>query len=228
MQYRIISIGTLSDHELWSKKMPPRTAHATTTLILTEDRRMLVDPALPGEVLGARLNERAGLNIGDITDIFLTAFRPAHRWGLKAFQDANWLIAESEREAMGQALVEQFQQEQGEEQKAALREEIALLKRCKSAPDKLAQGVDLFPIPGFTPGTCGLLLSLPQATVLIAGDAVATEDHFIQGRVLKGAWDATQAKESFAEVMEIADVIVPGHGNVIFNLTRSAMAMGAQ
>ena len=223
MDYRIISIGALSHHELWDKPLPPHTAHATTTLITAEDRRLLVDPALPGEVLAARLGERAGLTPNDVTDIFLTTFRPAHRWGLKAFEHANWWIAELEREEMGRALLEQFQQEDGEEQRAALRDEIALLKQCTSAPDTLAMGVDLFPLPGFTPGTCGLILSMPSKTICIAGDAVATEDHLAQGRVLKGAWDANQAKESFAEVIEIADVVVPGHGNVLLNPTRDPM-----
>lgn len=75
-------------------------------------------------------------------------------------------------------------------------------------------------MPGYTPGTCGLLLVFPTTTVLIAGDAVATSEHMEQGRVLRGCFDTETAQESFIEAMQIADVIVPGHDNVVVNPTR--------
>ncbi|MEM6331956.1 MAG: MBL fold metallo-hydrolase [Planctomycetota bacterium] len=215
---RIISIGALSIHELWDAPLPPRTAHATTTLVVADDRRILVDPALPPEVISARLEERAGLRPSDITDVFLTCFRPAHRMGLPAFDSAKWWVGEVEREAVGTMLVERFQAEPADSDEAEIyRREVALLQRCQAAPDKLAEGVDLFPLPGYTPGTCGLLLPEPTRTILIAGDAVPTVEHLHRGRVLRGAFDAELAMESFKEAIEIADVIVPGHDNVQLN-----------
>ena len=94
------------------------------------------------------------------------------------------------------------------------------MKKCVAAPDKLAPQVDLFPLPGYTPGCCGLLLSQTNSTTLIAGDAIATAEHLEQGRVLRGAYDVKQAQESFMEAVEIADVIVPGHDNLLLNPTR--------
>jgi glyoxylase-like metal-dependent hydrolase (beta-lactamase superfamily II) len=220
MDYRIISIGALSVHELWPRQGPTRTAHATTTLVRSGDRRILVDPGLPPQVIAARLAERAGLLPEDISDVFLTNFRPAHRWGLPAFPNARWLIAEAEREAVGVNLIERFREESDDELKSMLQQDIALLKRCEAAPDRLAPHVDLFPLPGFTPGTCGLLLSLPGVTVLIAGDAVATEEHLEQGRVLRGTHDVVMAQQSLTEVVEIADLIIPGHDNLVQNPTR--------
>jgi len=41
-----------------------------------------------------------------------------------------------------------------------------------------------------------------------------------QGRILRGAWDAEQAKESLKEAVEIADVIIPGHDNTLLNPTK--------
>jgi glyoxylase-like metal-dependent hydrolase (beta-lactamase superfamily II) len=223
MDYRIISIGALSCHELWNETAPSRTAHATTTLVRSGDRVILVDPALPPQVIAARLQERAGLATEAITDVFLTNFRPAHRMGLAAFEQARWLIGEAEREAIGARLVEQYKQIEadGDDQtRQMLESDIALLKRCQPAPDQLAEHVDLFPLPGFTPGTCGLLLSHPNRTTLIASDAVATAEHLEQGRVLRGAFDAEQARESFMEAIEIADVLIPGHDNVLMNPMR--------
>ena len=216
----MISIGALSVHELWTQQGPARTPHATTTLVRSEGRRILVDPGLPGQVVAARLAERAGLGPEDISDVFLTCFRPAHRWGLDAFPNARWLISETERETVGRGLIDQLQRAEDEEHGAMLKREIALLQRCEPAPDRLARQVDLFPLPGFTPGTAGLLLSHPAATILIAGDAVGSAEHLEHGRVLRQAFDAEQARQSLLEALEIADMIVPGHDNIVFNPTR--------
>jgi len=220
MHYRIISIGALSRHELWPGDGGNRSAHATTTLIRSGDRVILVDPALPPQVVTARLSERAGLLPGGVTDVFLTCFRPAHRHGLTAFPNANWLISEREREVVGAMLVERFQQEDDPDAKQAIQRDVAILKKCRPAPDRLAEHVDLFPLYGFTPGTCGLLLGERRSTVLIAGDAIATAEHLEQGRVLRGAYDLEAAQESFAEAIQIADTVVPGHDNVTINPAR--------
>lgn len=220
MDFRVISIGTLSHHPLWNETQPVRTPHATTVLIRSEEKTILVDPALPPEALAARLYERSGLTPERITDVFLTNFRPAHRQGLTAFEKANWWIAEQEREAVGVEMLRRFEAVDDEQTRQILREEIALMKRCSAAPDKLAERVDLFPLPGYTPGTCGLLLPMPRHTVLIASDAVATVEHLEQGRILDGAWDRKQATEALQEAVEIADWIVPGHDNLTLNPTR--------
>lgn len=221
LDYRIISIGTLSYHELWGVSQQQRTAHATTTLIQSGDVNILVDPGLPGQAVTARLTERAGLTPDDIHIVFLTSFRPAHRRGLTAFAKSKWFIAEMERETVGRRLVEDFQQQDHDAETQDLyRQEIAVLKQCETAPDTLAEHVDLFPMYGYSPGTCGLLLSYPRRTVLLTGDAAPTAEHVRQGRVLRGAFDVEQAQESLKEAIEIADVIVPGHDNVLLNPTR--------
>lgn len=221
MEYRIISIGALSRHELWKEAGATRSAHSTCTLIRSEKQVILVDPGLPAQIIGARLEERAGIKLKDVTDVFLTNFRPSHRWGLPGLEHANWYISELEREAIGQHLVEQFQREEKESDAwEIIKRDIELLQKCKSAPDQLAKGVDLFPSYGFTPGTCGLLLAMPTHTVVVAGDAVATQEHLEQGRVLRGAYDAAAAKDSLFEIVEIADLIIPGHDNIQVNRSR--------
>jgi glyoxylase-like metal-dependent hydrolase (beta-lactamase superfamily II) len=217
---RVISIGALSRNNLWEERVATRTAHSTTTLVRSGEKSILVDPGLPAQVLEARLAERAGISPENITDVFLTNFRPAHRRGLMLFPNANWWISEAEREMIGVTLVQRLEDEEDTDNQKILREEISLLQRCKAAEDRVAPQVDLFPLPGFTPGTCGLLLTLPQATVLIAGDAVPTIDHLQRGQVLPGGYDLEKARESFAEAVEIADWIIAGHDNLLPNMTR--------
>jgi glyoxylase-like metal-dependent hydrolase (beta-lactamase superfamily II) len=95
--------------------------------------------------------------------------------------------------------------------------ELRLLESIRPADDKLADSVDLFPLFGYTPGTCGLLVASTTVTTLIAGDAVPTLDHFLAGQVLPDSADIKAAQEALAEAYEIADVIVPGHDNAFVN-----------
>jgi len=223
IDYRVISIGALSRHPLRTgEPAQQRTPHATTTLIQSGEKRILVDPALPAEALNARLIERAGLPLDAVTDVFLTNFRPAHRGALLKMERAHWWISEAEREQVGVSLIDLLQRVDEDDQEQ-VKQEIAILKRCEPAPDQLAEQVDLFPLPGFTPGTCGLLLPLPTATVLIAGDAVATQEHLEQGKVPENGWDVEQARASLREAVEIADWLICGHDNLLPNMTRAGV-----
>ena len=214
----IISIGTLSRNRLWNEASAVRTAHATTSLIRTRKATILVDPGLPGVVLGARLHERTGLKPEQIDTIFLTNFRPSHRAGLAAFPKARVFLHEPEKEFAREQLTRLISQAPPQDiDRAAMEKDLALLDSMQNPPDKIAEGIDLFPLPGYTPGTCGLLVSAIATTTLIAGDAVATMDHFLAGQVLPDAYDIKTAQESLQEVYEIADQIVPGHDNIFLN-----------
>lgn len=223
LEYRIISIGALDAHPLRGERHAARTGHATTVLVRSGQTAILVDPGLPAPALAARLEERSGLRPADITHVFMTSFRPDVRRGLEAFDNASWLISEAERESVGVALIGEFKRaaETGEADLAsALEKDIALLRRCEPAPDRLAPRVDLFPLPGVTPGLTGLVLAGPRHTTVVAGDAVPTEEHLAQGKVLPWAADVTRARESFAEVVEIADLVVLGRDNIVVNPTK--------
>ena len=102
-------------------------------------------------------------------------------------------------------------------------EELALLESLTPAADRVADQLDLFPLPGYTPGNCGLLIKLPTTTVMIAGDAAPTQDHFLAGQVLPDAYDIQAAQESLREVYEIADLIIPGHDNIFVNPRSAGM-----
>lgn len=222
-EVRVISIGTLAAHPLWNERSAARTGHATTTLITAGDRRILVDPSLPAPALVARLGERANLAPSDITDVFLTSFRPDVRRSIEAFPDAQWWISESERETVGVALLARAQEadEAGDEElRDALARDVGIMKRCKAAPDALAERVDLFPLPGVTPGLAGLLIAHPRHTLLICGDAIPTVEHLEQGAVMPSAADVTRAQESFSDAVEIADLLVLGRDNLVVNPAR--------
>lgn len=213
----VISIGAMAANPLWDERAPVRTGHATTTLVVSGDRRILVDPGLPGPILAARLGERVNLKPEQITDVVLTSFKPDVRRGIDAFREANWWIGEMEREGVGVPMIGELQraEEAGDSELAAmLKRDVAILQRCKPIPDNLAPGVDCFPLPGVTPGSIGLLIARRNATIIIAGDCVPTLGHAEKGKTLPTCADFEAARASFTEAMEIADQIVPGRDNL--------------
>ncbi len=223
-RFDIISIGTLSRNRLWGETEALRTPHSTTTLIRSGKRVILVDPGLPATALAARLYERTGLKPEQIDTVFLTNFRPSHRAGLALFTKAKKLIGEIEQQHTRQYLERMIGQAPEEDiDRRLLSEELNLLESLGVADDQIASQVDLFPLPGYTPGNCGLLLKLPTVTVMLAGDAVPTQDHFLAGQVLPDAYDIKQAQEALGEIYEIADLIIPGHDNVFMNPRASGM-----
>lgn len=230
LEYRVISIGTLGAHPLWGEdsRIEVRTGHATTTLVSADSARILIDPSLPPAAMLARLGERSPVRANEITHVFLTSADPLHHRALALFEKAAWLAHETEIEARRAAVDEALgRARQGDDPSliAALDHERALLDRCRPAPDALARGVDLFPLPGVTPGCCGVILALPGATALVCGDAVATSEHLEQAKVLPDCWDVDQARESFAEAIQIADILIPGRDNVAFNPVRRPLGM---
>jgi glyoxylase-like metal-dependent hydrolase (beta-lactamase superfamily II) len=75
--------------------------------------------------------------------------------------------------------------------------------------------VTVYPLRGASPGSAGLLLTPPMVTVVVAGDAAVTGEHVRRGQVWDGCADVEQATASMRDFLELADVIVPGHDNVL-------------
>ena len=217
VDYTVISIGAMGANRLWGESAPVRTSHATSTLVIDGDRRILVDPSLPPAALAARFNERTGRGIDSVTDVFCTTLRPVHRRSIEAFADARWWACEAEIEAYARHLesMSESADRLEDDQVAAIEADRALVRRFQAAPDQFGPQTSLFPLHGASPGSAGLLLTPATTTVLIAGDAIITGGHFLAGQIWQGCHDTEAAQESFRDAMEIADVIIPGHDNVM-------------
>ncbi len=217
---RVISIGTMAANPLWGERAPVRTGHATTTLIRSGDVVLLIDPGLPEQAIAARLLERTGITPDAVTHVMLTSFHADTHRGITAFPRAAWLVSREEREGVGIPLVRElrYASERNQPELAErLKHQVAVLQRCVEAPDELALGVDLFPLPGLTPGLCGVVVEQDEQTTVICGDAIATVEHLRQKLVLNSADNAIRARESFAEAVQIADWLVLGRDNAVVN-----------
>ena len=185
-----------------------------------------MDPALPAPALVARMSERTTVKPDEVTHVFLTSLGAEGRRALSVFEEATWLVHEPELSVARTRLNEDLREAREARDTDLIghyEREVGLLERCEPAPDRLVQGIDLFPMPGVTPGTCGLLLALPRLTVLICGDAVPTTEHLEQGKVLPSCHNVEQAQESFADAVEIADLLILGRDNIVPNPLRRAM-----
>ncbi len=213
----VISIGTLSRNVLWDERAPVRPAHATTTLIRDDGFSILVDPSLPPELMAHRLDERSGMKPSQIDVVFLTSFSPAHRRGLTLFEKSDWFMSEVERDTVRAAIDGVLGGGSGVEGVSydEIQAEVELIGRIKDAPERFTPDVGFFPSYGASPGNAALLISAAR-TIIVAGDAIVTRDYLDQGRVWDRSTDPAKAKESFSEIVEIADAIVPGHDNIIY------------
>lgn len=217
LEYTIISIGTLSHNRFWGESRPVRTAHATTTLVRDGEKLILVDPSLPAPALAARFNERTGKTLADVTDVFCTTLRPVHRRSVAALPEANWWCAAAELELYREGLrdlrdtAERLQSDDS----GRAETDLALLDRFRGAPERFGPQVQLYPLAGPTSGSAGLLLATARETVIIAGDAALTGEHVRRGQVWERCADTDAALASLKDILELADVIVPGHDNVV-------------
>jgi glyoxylase-like metal-dependent hydrolase (beta-lactamase superfamily II) len=221
-----VSIGALSRNRFWNETEPKRGAHATTTVVRDGKTTILVDPGLPEQLLVPRLEERTGVAPDQIDAVFLTNFRPVHRRALGAFSKASWLMAEAEIEACREHLSQLAASAregagsrggrgvQERELEAIIKQERGMLDRIAKVPDKLTKRVHLFPCPGVTPGASGLLLTEASRSVVVCGDAVISRDYYEAGQVYEQVYDLEAAQASFRDIMEVADLVIPGHDNV--------------
>jgi len=197
----IVAIGSLAKNKYWKEKLPAREEYATTTLIRAGKMTLLVDPGWPAEVLRAAIFYRTGLEPKAVTHVFVTHFDPAHRRGIALFAKAKWWMYEEEMRYADAELPDDAPDRR-------------VLARLEAAPERLAPGVDLYPTFGHTPGHASLLVYSAVESTIVAGDVVLTRDHFEQGDLGEPPWDLAKAKESFQEILEIADAVVPGHDNL--------------
>lgn len=218
VEYTVISIGALSRNRLWDESARLRTSHATTTAVFDADKIILVDPSLPPQALGPVFNERTGKRLADVTDVFCTTLRPVHRRSILALSDATWWAHADEIESHRRKLTDLLDSARRMNPADAVQVEadLKLLEAFRPAPERMTDQVTVYPMAGASLGSAGLLLTPPTMTVVVAGDAVLTAGHMLAGQVGEGCEDRDKALATLRDVLELADVIVPGHDNVCF------------
>jgi glyoxylase-like metal-dependent hydrolase (beta-lactamase superfamily II) len=196
--WRVLSIGNLSMNKFWGESERVRSAYSTCTLIETDAVRVVVDPPLPPEQMIHALYRRRGVRPEDIDLIFVTHRHGDHRGGLDAFPRAKRLMARAELESWSQACA-------GADK--------SLVDTFVPAEGALPEGIELLPTPGHTRGHTSLRFVCDGRRIVVAGDAVMTEEFFAAGEPFHSAADMASAVESMRLLRREADIVVPGHDN---------------
>ena len=183
----------------------------------TDDINILVDPTLPVEQTEALLQLHAGLGREDIHIVYATHYHGDHRVDADKYPNAKqYMSAASLQDA--QAAIEEVRQGRG------VPAFVVGLEDFLPAPEQLAPGVTLYPLPGHTDGNTGLMLTAREGSVLLAGDTIMGEEYFCAG---EGYWFNTSAEkthESIVRAARDADIVVPGHGDIFLTEGRSKFA----
>lgn len=200
-RWKIIQIGCLRKNRYWDEEKDCRPQSCTVSLIETESRRILIDPGLSSpDEMRTLLDRRAGIALEDIDTIFLTHFHRHHRQCLPLFAKSVWLMARTEIHWW-------------ERRKETSEEERNLLARIVPIEDHTLPEIEILPTPGHTHGSASLVVETREGMVVMAGDAVATFDHFDYREPADNPEDIKEARRSIDRIAKIADIVVPGHDN---------------
>lgn len=206
--WKQLTLGHLSRNKFWgeSDNAQYHSVVATTTLVQAGGKNILVDPTLPVDETERLLQTHCGLTRNDIHIVYATHYHLDHRVDAERYPNAALSMAAASL-ADGAAEAERVKQGNGIPQFAAG------VERFAPAPQQLAEGVRLCPLPGHTDGNTGLLLDAPEGKVLLCGDTVMGEEYFCAG---EGYWFNTSAektRQSLEWAANNADILVPGHGD---------------
>lgn len=203
--FRIINIGTLSQNKFWGETARMREdISATCTLLDVNGRRLLVDPSPMREPLERMLFNRSGLRPDAIDMVYVTHWHGDHLFGLRLFEHATWLMA-----ADGIA-----------EWKEKAPKYRHLADRFLPAEGALPAGVDLFPAPGHTPTLTALKTETDWGTLIIAGDAVMNREYLAAEEGYHNSVDFDLAADTVRRIKAAADLVIPGHDNLLLNSRR--------
>lgn len=180
-----------------------------------EPKRILFDPAHVGRrtLLWDALAKR-GLGPRDIDGVVLSHSHWDHIQNIDVFDHAPVMIHPYERA---------YSLEPHRNDWATPAWTGTILERQKlveiSEGDQILQGVRVVDMPGHTPGGIGLAVETGPGLSVIAGDALHHARVALLGENPLIFWDRQAARDTIARVVEMADVIYPGHDRV-FRVTK--------
>lgn len=198
----VINIGALSMNRFWNETERVRSPSATCTLLEVGGQRVIVDPSPGADLLEPMLFACAGLRPENMDLVFLTHFHGDHHFGLHLFPGKPWLMSST-------GLTDWKERSPNESE---------FIDRFSPAEERLPQGISLFPSPGHTRGHCSLLVKTKAGDLIVAGDAVMTEDFLEAEEGFHNSVDFGQATETIRRIKQAAQLVIPGHGNFCLTL----------
>ncbi|MFH1207587.1 MAG: MBL fold metallo-hydrolase [Patescibacteria group bacterium] len=166
-------------------------ASSSAVLVIDKEVKVVVDPGINRETLAAGL-QKEGLKPEDINFVMITHYHPDHSYGAAWFPQAVLLDYKYRYKS---DIVEQH--------------------------DGFVPGTELaiMHTPGHAPEHCSLAVPTENGMVIAAGDVFWWPDGVKQTLDInypdEYAQDAVALQESRKKILKLADVIIPGHGQVM-------------
>lgn len=178
---------------------------AAVTLIRHSEGPILLDPAAWHQraALVAALALR-DLQPRDIVAIAVTHLHWDHCMNFDLFPQAQFLIPEAE--------LKRIREGHGDRATPEYLLDVIPSKRIEPVREGEAlAGVNVLNTPGHTSGHVSYAIETVKGTVVIAGDALATQSDASRGQPALIFGDPNAARDSVARLLKAADVLVPGH-----------------
>ena len=208
-QWHEVTIGHLSRNKFWgeSEDQGYRFPLATCTLLQGHGEVIVVDPSLPADQMGEAMKNAVGAMVKpeDVTIVYSTHFHYDHHVSYEAFPNAKWYMAPKDL---------QYLQEHWEDySKIWSKDNKATVDKVLPAPEHMAEGISLRPMPGHTEGITALCFDGPEGKIICTGDAVMNKEYYQHQESYFFASYSTEVNvESIKKLYGIPDIIVPGHG----------------
>jgi glyoxylase-like metal-dependent hydrolase (beta-lactamase superfamily II) len=211
---RVVKVGTLCCEVSELAGISYQVKHelgvggGSTVALIDGSTRILVDTGFDYESVNTKINNTRnarslamalklmGIKTDDIDAVFVTHWHRDHFGNLGVFDKAEHLASKG--------LVERFR-----------------LKGFRSVIDgeTILPGVEVLLTPGHTIDHASIIVNSMlgglKARIAVAGDAVLSHGYLQSGRVWQYNADfhnAEEASESIQHLLELSDVIIPGHG----------------
>lgn len=210
--YEVIVIGHLKWNPYFGELVdaPPRGDPSTCTSTMIRGKLengepfvLMIDPTLrvTPEDYYFDINRRTGLHPEDITHCYVTHSHYDHQAGLAYFPGAVWYAAKPVAEELS-------------------RSPYIDGTRVIGVEGEFLPGVYAVALPGHMRQLHSAAFRKNGRRVVVAGDGVMTRDHFRHRTTMFGE-DSKVAADTIRMLEEMADIIIPGHDNLIVNDRRA-------
>jgi len=193
-----------------------RFADSSVTLVVAGNRTIVVDTAIPSrERYIVNMLERCTLSPGDVDTVINTHLHPDHVGCNHLFGNAEFLVHREEAPRLPTVRLPNGK-------------EFAFV----GDGDEIADGVRIMHVPGHSEGSIavmvkGLLVNAPDELVnpdpsihhrkiVIAGDALPTFDNYHKMVPPALNYDPRVALGSMKKIIAAAEVVIPGHDDIIY------------
>ena len=194
LEVKILLVGK---HDLLSDKSGLH-AHSTVTLIKAEKNIIVDTGSFMDKNNLIQSLEKEGLKPEDIDIVILTHLHLDHSSNTNLFFNAKVYVKHNLSSGPG----------------LCFEESSYLIKKVDLDNYEIVKGVKTILTPGHVDAHISVIVETEGGIITIAGDAIASKEYADFNKKPSKAYDFEEYLKSKKKILEIADFIIPGHGEI--------------